>query len=84
MEEEKKDGESAIVPDLSKPAESGPSVEDRVKGFNLDLREILGKHRMVLLAEPRIFNGVVVADPKVIPQEEYEKVTTPKPEEAIK
>ena len=81
MTDEIKDVESATVPDLSKPI-SEPTIEERVSAFNVDLKELLKKHNMVLLAEPRIFNGIIVADPKVIAQEQYDQLV--KGDEAIK
>jgi hypothetical protein len=61
MSDEKETGaESATVPvekdDLAK----------RVANFNTDLKVLLGKYELALGAEPRIQDGKVVADPRVL------------------
>lgn len=51
--------ESATVP----AAPIANDLDVRLAAFNVDLRAICGKHEIKLAAQPRIFNGLIVADP---------------------
>ncbi len=49
------------------------ALDARVAAFNEDLKVLLGKYNLALFAEARIFNGLIVADPKVGDAEELAK-----------
>lgn len=52
--------ESATVPAKKN------DIADRVTAFNTDLKVLLGKYELALGAEPRLENGRIVADPRVL------------------
>lgn len=70
----KPDAESATAPDLSKAEvkKDDNNLQGRVISFNLELKVILNRYNLALLAEPRILNGVIVADPKLVDNDEYQ------------
>jgi hypothetical protein len=49
------------------------TLQERVDGFNTELKALLGKYELALGAEARVFNGQVLADPKVIDAREIAK-----------
>lgn len=68
--------ESATAPNASEiiaPEGSTIALDERVAAFNEELKPLLGKHNLALFAEARIFNGLIVADPKVGDADELAK-----------
>lgn len=60
MSDEKENGaDSATVPAVN-------DIDERVAAFNAGLKELLGKYELALGAEPRLENGKIVADPRVL------------------
>lgn len=60
--------ESATTIEGVKDLSAAPVVEDfseRLSGFNIELKQLLGKYELALLAEPKIVKGLIVADPVV-------------------
>ena len=49
------------------------TLDERIAAFNVDLKELLGKYNLALFAEPRVFNGMLIADPKVGDVDELKK-----------
>ncbi len=49
------------------------TLQERVEGFNTELKVLLQKYELALGAEARIANGMVLADPKVIDAREIKK-----------
>ncbi len=78
MTETKEDALSATTPDLAPAEKTGPTIDERIANFNIDLKAILGKYNLALLAEARIFQGIIVADPKVVDAEEYKALSQAK------
>ncbi len=52
--------ESATVPEIKN------DIAERVENFNKDLKALLGKYELALTGEPRIHEGRIVADPRVL------------------
>ena len=65
MDTEKKEG-ATLDEVLGKTAKVADDLAERVKVFNVALGKLLGEHELALYAEPRIADGKIVADPRLM------------------
>ena len=84
MSEEIKDtsAESATTIDGAQDLSATPAndLSERIAAFNVELKVLLGKHELALMADPRIFKGQIVADPVLRDERKAPEVKAPEPE----